>query len=83
MSNLTNYKKGGNMRIYQCRIEYYQTGNTVDGEYCASLKEKPIWVRAKNALSAHDKALHYKETGEVKKVKEVLSVELQGIIDKD
>ena len=71
------------MRVYECNISYEQTGNTVDGEYCAALKEKDIWVRAKNVLSAYDKALHYREAGEVKKVKEVLSVTLQGKIDKE
>lgn len=71
------------MRIYQCTIVYYQTGNTLDGEYMADLKEKDILVRAKSVLLAYDKALHYREKGEVKKVSEVSSVELQGNVDKD
>lgn len=71
------------MKIYSCTISYEQTGNMVDGEYVGSEQKKKIWVRAKNVISAYNRALHYREAGEVKKVYEVLSVELQGVIDKD
>ena len=71
------------MRIYTCDIEYLQTGNTVSGEYVGEKRTKSILVRAKDVLSAHEKASHYIEKGEVKKVLEVFSVEFTGEIDRD
>jgi hypothetical protein len=68
------------MRIYKCRIEYERTGVTC---YDGILKDGEIDVRAKNVLDAYKKALHYRKTGEVKKVVEVYSVEYVSEIDKE
>ena len=65
------------MRIYECEIKYEITGCFGDEN------KKSIWVKAKNIKEAIEKASHYRETGEVKKVIEVIDAKLQGTIDKE
>lgn len=68
------------MRVYKCKVEYERTGVTV---YDGQTFDKDIYVRANSVKQALEKAKHYREKEEVKKVTEVWSVEFMVTIDKE